>query len=308
MHNTTKSRSLTLFYILVAYVFLQLIWWATHIIQLTSQLGEDDEYTSRRIAMIVGEGFVFFILLSFGVYKIRKAFKQEVKLVQQKQNFALSVSHELKSPIATIKLFLQTLEKRELSEEKKLDILNKCISSANRLDSLVNNILLSNVVDSKTYQLTYENFNLKQTLVDMISISKETNKEADIKLNYSGNEGVNLDKNLLTSIFTNLLQNALKYSEKPEKITVNTLVNSNSLKISIADEGRGISKEDLPYIFNRFYRSENEITRTVKGTGLGLYIVKEMTELLSGEIKITENQPKGSVFTLTLPLKRNTND
>ena len=154
MHNTTKSRSLTLFYILVAYVFLQLIWWATHIIQLTSQLGEDDEYTSRRIAMIVGEGFVFFILLSFGVYKIRKAFKQEVNLAQQKQNFALSVSHELKSPIATIKLFLQTLEKRELSEEKKLDILNKCISSANRLDSLVNNILLSNVVDSKTYQLT----------------------------------------------------------------------------------------------------------------------------------------------------------
>ena len=200
MTNSTKSRSLTLFYILVAYVFFQLIWWGIHIIQLTGQLGEGDDYTSRRIWMIIGEGIVFFILLSFGVIKIRKAFKEEVKLAQQKQNFALSVSHELKSPVAAIKLFLQTLEKRDLNEEQKKDIINKCIASTNRLDGLVNNILLSNIVDTKNYQLAPENVNLKTQLEEIISIYQHTNSSAEITFEHTGNESVEIDKSSFISI------------------------------------------------------------------------------------------------------------
>ena len=308
MSKSLKSRSLTLFYILVAYVFFQLIWWAIHIIQLTSQLGEGNEYTTRRIWMIIGEGLVFFILMSFGVYKIRKAFKQEVKLAQQKQNFALSISHELKSPIAAIKLFLQTLEKRELSEEKKIEILSKCISSANRLDSLVNNILLSNVVESKSYRVSPESINVKSLIEDVISVQKSTQSSAQINIEFNGDEVVAIDKDLLVSIGSNLIDNAVKYSEKPELINVKVSTNNNILVFQVSDQGQGISEGDKKLIFNRFFRSGDEITRKAKGTGLGLYIVKEMVQLLGGEISVNQNQPKGSVFKVTISLKNATNE
>lgn len=308
MSKTPKSRSLTLFYILVAYVFFQLIWWAIHIIQLTSQLGEGNDYTTRRIWMIIGEGLVFFVLMSFGVYKIRKAFKQEVKLAQQKQNFALSVSHELKSPIAAIKLFLQTLEKRELSEEKKVEILTKCISSANRLDSLVNNILLSNIVESKSYQIAPEKLNIKDVVNEISSVYRDTHNTAKIDVSFSGNETASFDKNLLVSIYSNLIDNAIKYSEKPEIVIVKVSIEAPLMIMQVIDQGEGIPEESKELIFNKFYRSGDEITRKAKGTGLGLYIVKEMLSLLNGEITVTENEPKGSIFKVELPINTISNE
>lgn len=303
MPKSPKSRSLTLFYILVAYVFLQLMWWAVHIIQLTSKLGENNEYTSRRIWMIIGEGLVFFLLLSFGVYKIRKAFKQEVRLAQQKQNFALSVSHELKSPIASIKLFLQTLEKRELSEEKKIEILKKCISNADRLDGLVNNILLSNTFDSNNYELSLELYNLKAQIEDICLVFKHNNSQAKITFNYNGAEELYLDKTIIASIVTNLIDNAIKYTSDEKIIDVGITEKNEFLNISVSDNGDGISEGEKELIFEKFYRSGSEITRKAKGTGLGLYIMKELIRLLNGEIQILNNKPKGTIFNIKIPLQ-----
>lgn len=302
MPKLPKSRSLTLFYILVAYVFLQLVWWGIHIIQLTSELDENDEYINRRVWMIIGEGLVFFLLLSFGVFKIKKAFKQEVKLAQQKQNFALSVSHELKSPIAAIKLFLQTLEKRNLSEDKKAELIAKSISSTNRLDGLVNNILLGTVIEQNNYEIADEKINLKTLLNDLIIVFQDTNPKANISFEYNGTEELKFDKTLVSSIISNLIDNAIKYSDAEAKVKLNVDINNSSIKFQISDEGQGISEEDKDHIFEQFYRSGNEITRKTKGTGLGLFIVHEMVSLLDGNIELNSNNPKGSVFKIILPI------
>jgi two-component system, OmpR family, phosphate regulon sensor histidine kinase PhoR len=220
MPNTIKSRSLTLFYILVGYVVAQLLWWAIHIIQLTSQIYQEDEYLERRIWMIAGEGIVFFTLLSIGVYKIRKNFRQEVKLAQQKQNFALSVTHELKSPIAGIKLFLQTLQKHDLPEEKRKEIVAKCLQNTNRLESLINNILLTNAFENGNYQLVKEAFDAKSTAQEIIFLLSSANNRSNIQFSFLGDETIVSDKQSFTSILSNLLENAIKYSDENSPIDV----------------------------------------------------------------------------------------
>jgi two-component system, OmpR family, phosphate regulon sensor histidine kinase PhoR len=302
MPNTIKSRSLTLFYILVGYVVAQLLWWAIHIIQLTSQIYQEDEYLQRRIWMIAGEGIVFFTLLSIGVYKIRKNFRQEVKLAQQKQNFALSVTHELKSPIAGIKLFLQTLQKHDLPEEKRKDIVNKCLQNTNRLESLINNILLTNAFENGNYQLLKEAFDAKSTAQEIIFLLSSANNKSNIQFTFSGDETIVADKQSFTSILSNLLENAIKYSEENSSIDVEISTSKNNISLKIKDQGIGISESERYLIFDKFYRAGNELTRKTKGTGLGLFIVYELVHLNEGDIRVEANLPKGTVFTVYLPI------
>jgi two-component system, OmpR family, phosphate regulon sensor histidine kinase PhoR len=302
MPNTIKSRSLTLFYILVGYVVAQLLWWAIHIIQLTSQIYQEDEYLERRIWMIAGEGIVFFTLLSIGVYKIRKNFRQEVKLAQQKQNFALSVTHELKSPIAGIKLFLQTLQKHDLPEEKRKEIVAKCLQNTNRLESLINNILLTNAFENGNYQLVKEAFDAKSTAQEIIFLLSSANNKSNIQFTFSGDETIVADKQSFTSILSNLLENAIKYSEENSSIDVEISTSKNNLSLKVKDQGIGISESERYLIFDKFYRAGNELTRKTKGTGLGLFIVYELVHLNEGEIRVEANLPKGTVFTVNLPM------
>ncbi|MFP5471148.1 MAG: sensor histidine kinase [Bacteroidia bacterium] len=303
MPKTIKSRSLTLFYILVGYVVAQLLWWAIHIIQLTSQIYQEDEYLERRIWMIVGEGLVFFILLSFGIYKIRKNFKQEVKLAQQKQNFALSVTHELKSPIAGIKLFLQTLQKHDLPEEKRKEIVAKCLQNTNRLESLINNILLTNAFENGNYQLVKEAFDVKSTAQEIIFLLSSANNRSNIQFAFSGDETIVSDKQSFTSILSNLLENAIKYSDENSPIEVELSVTKTNLSLKVKDKGIGISESERYLIFDKFYRAGNELTRKTKGTGLGLFIVYELVHLNEGDISVEANTPKGTIFTVNLPIK-----
>jgi signal transduction histidine kinase len=302
MPNNIKSRSLTLFYILVGYVVAQLLWWAIHIIQLTSKIYQEDEYLERRVWMIAGEGLVFFTLLSIGVYKIRKNFKQEVKLAQQKQNFALSVTHELKSPIAGIKLFLQTLQKHDLPEEKRKEIVAKCLQNTNRLEALINNILLTNAFENGNFQLIKESFNVKTLAQEIIYVLSSANSRNTINLSIIGEENVIADKQSLTSILSNLLENAIKYSEEHTVIDVEIHINEKQLQLKIKDQGIGISESERYLIFDKFYRAGNELTRKTKGTGLGLFIVYELVHLNEGDISVEANTPKGTVFTVNLPL------
>jgi two-component system, OmpR family, phosphate regulon sensor histidine kinase PhoR len=301
MPNTIKSRSLTLFYILVGYVVAQLLWWAIHIIQLTSQIYQEDEYLERRIWMIAGEGIVFFTLLSIGVYKIRKNFRQEVKLAQQKQNFALSVTHELKSPIAGIKLFLQTLQKHDLPEEKRKEIVAKCLQNTNRLESLINNILLTNAFENGNYQLVKEAFDAKSTAQEIIFLLSSANNRSNIQFSFLGDETIVSDKQSFTSILSNLLENAIKYSDENSPIDVELSVTYTNLKLKVKDQGIGISESERYLIFDKFYRAGNELTRKTKGTGLGLFIVYELVHLNEGDISVEANVPKGTVFSVNLP-------
>ena len=135
----TKSK--ILIYLLAFYVLLQVIWWGYQIIDLGALADQSTEDTSRRIFMIIGEGGVFILILMAGFWKIQQSIGKEIELSKRQNNFMLSVTHELKTPLTSIQLVLQTLMKRKLKEEDKEDLLSKALSANQRLAVLIDNIL-----------------------------------------------------------------------------------------------------------------------------------------------------------------------
>ena len=167
--KNSNNKLLIVFYALIGYIILQFMWWAYHIINLTKQLNNDQDYILRRITMIAGEAFVFIIIISLGVVYVIRSFRKEFKLAQRQKNFSLSVTHELKTPIASTKLFLETLLNRELKENKKKELLEKVMLDQERLQNLVDNILMASNVAESDLELVFE----ETSLFDLIEKASE---------------------------------------------------------------------------------------------------------------------------------------
>lgn len=254
----------------------------------------------KRWLMISSEGAVFIFLLLLGGYQIRKTLKKETALAQQQKNFLLSVTHELKSPIASTKLQLQTLQKHELDREKQKEIISNAISDTDRLNNLVENILLAAKIENSIFSLHKENYNLSKYITEGINQTiKSFNYLQKIMLSIEPNIQMSIDRTSFPSIILNLLENAVKYSPENSTITIGLKKNNSEIILSVSDEGVGISDEEKKNIFQKFYRVGNEEVRKTKGTGLGLFIVKYLVEQHNGSITVKDNTPKGSVFEVT---------
>jgi signal transduction histidine kinase len=308
-------RSLLVFYVLVSYVVLQFCWWFYLLFDLNNQIydlrislsdfikqGVESEMLLRKKLsqkhwMILGEGLVFILLLLLGIIQTRKSFRRETRVIRQQKNFLLSVTHELKSPIASVKLYLQTLEKRDLERAKQIELIQKAIAETNRLDQLVENILVVAQIDNHVLLIQKENHNLSDFFHEIIL---EFNEKYAITLKSEIQNYVNFgfDQLAFRSILVNLIENALKYSNSTPDISVKLWTSSSSIFISIADQGIGIKDDEKLRVFEKFFRSGNEETRQSKGTGLGLFIVKYLVEHHQGSISIASNTPKGSIFEL----------
>lgn len=316
---TKKSRPLFWFYILVGYVILQFVWWSylmvdhnNEIYYLKTELNllkgetldevvlkgnELNEKLHKRWIMISGEGIVFIGVLLLGIFQIRKTFKREAELSQQQQNFLLSVTHELKSPIASTKLQLQTLQKHELNREKQKEILANAINDTDRLNNLVENMLLAAKIENNVYLLHKENYNLSEYITEgMNQTIQSFQYQQKVELNIEPNIYMDIDRTNFPSIILNLFENAVKYSPEDSTIVVSLKKQNQKIILSVADQGIGISDKEKETIFQRFYRSGNEETRKTKGTGLGLYIVDYLVKQHNGTITVKNNTPKGSVF------------
>jgi len=295
----TYSSPLIIFYLLVSYIVIQLTWWGYLIYSLTDSVYKNKEIFNRKIMMIIGEGGVFFVLLILGILKFRKAIHKEFDLAQQKNNFLLSVTHELKSPLTAIKLYLQTLEKRNLEKEQKNKAINKALSETDRLSLLVENIILATKIEDDSFPVHIESINLSEYLSEIINdISQTKGNNHNTVLNIDDNIELNTDKLAFYSIVSNVYENALKYSPSGSEILVSLDNKKDHLIVKIADEGIGINERNK--IFMKFYREGNEEIRKTKGTGLGLYIVKQLVSILRGEITVQKNNDKGSIFEIKL--------
>ena len=162
-----KKQTSIIFYVLGIYVVLQFSWWGYHLIELTEELSAAQQISTNRVAMIIGEGLVFFMILIVGLWKIQSSIKKELRLAERQKNFLLSVTHELKTPIAANKLFWQTLEKRELSPEQKKDIIQKALQENDRLEQLIDNILNASRIENKALQITREQIDLTELFQSM---------------------------------------------------------------------------------------------------------------------------------------------
>jgi signal transduction histidine kinase len=261
----------------------------------------------KRWLMIAGEGTVFALILGLGIYRTRNTFKKEFELSKQQKNFMLSITHELKSPIASVRLQIETLLKRQLPHEKQEFVLNQALQETERLDALVEKILLANRIESSAYLIQKEHFNLSELCQKIIN-----NLKGSLLKNNTINSQITKDINVFgdemafTSIITNLLDNASKYSAPQSSIELALSHDGDMITLVIKDQGIGISNSEESKVFNKFYRAGNEETRNTKGTGLGLYIVKNLVNMHQGSIKIATNKPKGSIFTIQLNSINNT--
>ncbi|HRG37861.1 MAG TPA: histidine kinase dimerization/phospho-acceptor domain-containing protein, partial [Bacteroidia bacterium] len=266
---------------LVVYIIIQFVWWSFLMVRLNNEVyslktevnllrGETSLEIERngnelnrklktRWLMIASEGSVFVCLLLLGIMQVRKTFIKEAALSQQQNNFLLSVTHELKSPIASAKLQLQTLEKRELDREKQKEIIANAISDTERLNNLVENILLAAKIENSVYTLYKETINLSdyitEGLTKTIASFHYTRK---IELKIEPNIFMAIDRTSFPSIILNLFENAVKYSHDNSSITISLKSQADKIILSIADEGIGIDQKEKTLIFQKFYRIGNE--------------------------------------------------
>jgi signal transduction histidine kinase len=255
----------------------------------------------KRWLMIAGEGTVFALILGLGIYRTRNTFKKEFELSKQQKNFMLSITHELKSPIASARLQIETLLKRQLPHEKQEFVLNQALQETERLDALVEKILLANRIESSAYLIQKEHFNLSELCQKIINNLKGSLlKNNTINSQITKDIKVFGDEMAFTSIINNLLDNASKYSAPQSSIELVLSNEGDFITLVVKDQGIGILTSEEGKVFNKFYRAGNEETRNTKGTGLGLYIVKNLVNMHQGNIKITSNQPKGTIFTIQL--------
>lgn len=297
-----RKQTNFLFYILSTYVVLQFAWWGFHLIQLSLELEPATNNLNRRVLMIIGEGSVFFILLILGLMRIRNTIRKEMELSARQSNFLLSVTHELKTPIASTKLFLQTLKRQNLPDEKRINLTQKAIEENTRLEQLIENILNATRIENKALKPIITQFQFSDFAKQIVERFHKRTANPFIELDLKNDTMVNADQFLLETILTNLIENAIKYAGENAGIKVYANATAKNFVFGVQDSGLGINATEQKSIFDKFYRVGNEDTRTNKGSGLGLYIVSEFVQLQGGQISYRANEPKGSIFEVNLPL------
>lgn len=285
------KKSIIIFYFMLLYSLVQLISWGTLVVKLQPS----------RMAMVMGEGSVFLFLLCIGAFFLHQSIKKEDKLREQQQNFLLSVTHELKSPLAAIKLSLQTIVKRDLDKARQTSLLSNSLKDIERLDDLVENMLLATKIENRSYSFPKEEFDFSE-LVGKITDRLQIHScgcEQVINPSIQPNVKITGDPFTLSSVVTNLVENAVKYSGPCAEVSVELETQDGHPFLRVSDRGPGIPDAEKMLIFDKFYRVGEENTRKAKGTGLGLFIVKEVLQRHDADISVRDNVPQGTIFEIT---------
>ena len=317
MNLRTLTQPLIVFYLLAGFVLLFVFWWSYHLLDIHREVFElqtqvlepqhldliRNDY-HRKLLMVYSEGAVFFILLAIGIWQVRQSFRRKIQLAQQQRNFLLSITHELKSPLASIKLAIQTLFKRSLPREKVLELSEVALADADRLDVLLDNMLLAAKLEGHNYLYQSEQVDFS-ALVTQVAEKSLSPLKMDLALEIQDQLVLNGDPMALSSLAANLIDNAIKYSEPGSPIKVKLIKEKNELVLEVIDIGLGVINAEKEKIFEKFYRIGNEETRQTKGTGLGLYIVRTIASAHLGKVQHLDNKPRGSRFQVRFTLPEN---
>jgi two-component system phosphate regulon sensor histidine kinase PhoR len=227
------------------------------------------------------------------------------ELERVRQDFVANVSHELRTPLTTIKGYTETLLDGALREEVAPQFLQVIQKHADRLAKIVEDLLTLSQIESKEFQVRNEKINLFEFVGDVFDFIKEAADKKKISISSHVDPSsltVRADRGHLEQILINLLDNAIKYTHEGGKIRVSVIKrDQGEIEFSIKDDGIGIPKDDLPRIFERFYRVDKGRSQELGGTGLGLSIVKHIVQAHGGRVWVESQPDKGSTFYFTLP-------
>ena len=278
------------------------------------QLKKDDPFYSQKVDALndakkrkewqyLGEGSTFLLVIFVGAIFVYRATRKQILLSQQQQNFMMAITHELKTPIATTKLNLETLLKRNLTEEQQQKLLTNAIKESDRLNILTNNILTASQLESSNRSVNFQELDLSDIANHCFTNLERQFPKQQLNKRISPDIYVEGDRQLLQILINNLLDNAIKYTPADANITLTLETNGNKALLSIADTGAGIPDNEKRNVFKKFYRMGDESVRKTKGTGLGLYLCKKIVEDHKGSLTLSDNVPHGSLFTIRLPYK-----
>jgi len=306
----------SLFYHILIFVIAQLVWllllgiwiyWYVSNYIVFEKVGE--EVSPQLIYDVQNAlpfilGLILLIGLSFTTSLIFRHLNVQLRITELYDNFIGNVTHELKSPLSSIQLYLETLKQREVPPEKRKEFIDMMMKDADRLQSLINSILEISAQEKKKLLHDYRVHKAEIIVKELIEESCEkfrVEKENYRIISDAACEIV-ASKDALKVVFDNLVDNAVKYSTIQAKIVVSLICNSKKVEIIFSDLGIGVAAKEQKKIFNKFYRIYNKEIPNVKGTGLGLYRVKEIIKAHNGKITVlSEGEGKGTTFKLELP-------
>ncbi len=250
-------------------------------------------------------GLVLLIGISFTTAWIFRHLNLQLRLNKLYDNFIGNVTHELKSPLSSIQLNLETLNSRNVPPEKQKEFINLMMKDSNRLQRLIDSILEISALEQKKLAHDYQVFKAEPLVRQLLNGSIEQFRLPEGSVTVTGNTQCEIvvDVNALKIVLDNLVDNALKYSTEQIQIHVNFSHNTNKFFIEFSDNGIGIPHNEQKKIFHKFYRIYHNNVPTVKGTGLGLYWVKEIIKNHGGKISLfSEGENMGTTFKIEFPI------
>ena len=262
------------------------------------------EYISLRVrfALIRREsGFIS------GLVAVLHDTTEQEKEERERRLFVSNVSHELRTPLTSVKSYLEALDEGALTEPVAPDFIKVSLDETNRMMRMVTDLLHLSRIDNETSHLDVELINFTAFITFILNRfdkmrSQDDEKKYELVRDYPINSvWIEIDTDKMTQVIDNILNNAIKYSPDGGKITVSMKTTDDQMILSISDQGLGIPKQDLPKIFDRFYRVDRARSRAQGGTGLGLAIAKEIVKQHKGFIWAKSEYGKGSTFTIVLP-------
>ena len=230
---------------------------------------------------------------------------------QVRRDFIANVSHELKTPMTTISGFVDGILDGTIPEDKQKHYLNIVSTEIKRLSRLVKVMLSLSRIDSDSMKLNFRNVDITQMILSVLMTFENDINSKNINIigfENSGSITAELDKDMMYQVIYNLLENAVKFTDNGGYININISENNNNtLEISIKNSGTGISSQDIHYVFDKFYKTDKSRSIDKKGLGLGLYIVKKIVKLHSGDINVKSKVGEYTQFNLYIPKKQNKN-
>lgn len=249
---------------------------------------------------------VIIIILAFGLFFTLRTINNEIHFSKMKSNFMSTVSHEFKSPLTSIRQMAEMLDRdRVPTTEKKKKYYNMILLQSERLSHLIENILDFSKMEDDKKVFRFEKDNIVSTARDAVASFKNNMVNQSVQINLSDADSIPeivFDKESIEQVMHNLLDNASKYSGDSNTINVEIVTKGKDVIINVTDFGVGINNNDKDKIFDRFYRAGDELTQSVKGSGIGLTIVKQIMIAHKGDIVVDSNPGKGSTFSIILPV------
>ena len=252
--------------------------------------------------VILVEGLLLLVAILAGVYVIFLFWSRQSALLREQKLFISQVTHELKSPLASLQLHIETIRRHQPPPEKMAAFLETMMGDAARLNGLIDNLLSASRVDQKNWVLHPQNTDFS-TFVERYFRSRQFTLPRAGKLTLEIEPGLHamIDREAMETVFRNLLENAVLYSDGPPEITIRLRARGDRCQLDVADKGRGIEPRDQQKVFKMFYRVRRK-NENIRGSGLGLFIVRANIEQHGGRISVeSAGAGKGTTFRVELP-------